>query len=382
MVKGCTEKIVTKIDSCTREDQYSAIIDSTQDLIPIIDKFGNSTEMIWNEVVADTETKKNELKNLVVETVDEQSCKVDKQSLAKLYAIHVYYTIKTKQLEVQNDKLKKELILTRHNVLGNISTDLQNVVELKQRELGLHAGLELLRERIKSMQAEQNVETIEVELEQLDACKMRVFDNINRKCDLIRLLHDDMMHTCDENNLEVAKLTNFTAKLDWIDSLDRNLILDEIRTSVQYPLRKHFCNLSDYVTGDHVDANSMVILSNLLENTWSPPETVLVGLVNAQHKLNVLKSLQATHTFNRGFDAKVCVGKPPSAEIIDKIMVLIMSCHDIEKKLKMVTECVHLWYNMKFKGFLSPRRFVDNRNYKYYEDLYNKFYQNFKSYEV
>ncbi|KAF5303291.1 hypothetical protein FQA39_LY10030 [Lamprigera yunnana] len=356
---------------------------------------------VWNALCNDSERQKTTLIKTIVSSKENfrNESNTNETHFIPLYAKHIDYNLKMikvnlnmRILKNNNLKLQNDLFEIVENYPHPQLTQIKIAIRLKQREVGLLGGIKFLQQ-MKMQEIDRNKSILQAtnkQIQQLNEQISATLRNLEQKYVIFQQIYDAIEQMRSNTLILVRKLGKFTENVDWTKPLMDSVAVEEISTFLDFPLDynasvvinnkiiKRNNLLNNYLCGVDLDSNTLLILTTLLASPWNPPETLLIKIVEAKEKLNVLKSLMYTST--RGppkytYDNLVHQNSYLNYAL-NKLETMIYSdSNKTLQKLVQLKETVNLWLEMPFKEFVSEKKLFNMNNYHHYQQQYEKFYQ-------
>ncbi|XP_017776598.1 PREDICTED: uncharacterized protein LOC108562701 [Nicrophorus vespilloides] len=368
-------------------------------------------KLIWNTLRGLQDDLRFDLKKFVDSSENQHSSDFrannTKQSkMPEMHTIHIKKEFAAMKCSFNAQILRRKIHKKMEEIFCSLKSETVNEavmdevktsISLKMEEVSLNNTLASLNASLVELRAVMNNENdlifVQENIHKLHSVlevnvnkviyKLRLFDYLKRAMDRCKM----------DTYLQVKKLIRYTENFGWMEPLGEEAIMDEIKAFSSFPLNHnkqfkftqksgnpvYYRNKSNRLAFDEdLDANSASMIVAILDNPAFIPEVILLGFLKIKkkmeavdkfHKINV-DCAHSNYTFEQLQKQESYIDYA-----IDKFWYLVGPC-DRKKSLSVakMEELMKLWTEMPVKDFLSDKKLFNGENYKYYEAMYDSFY--------
>ncbi|KAJ8978970.1 hypothetical protein NQ317_001442 [Molorchus minor] len=365
--------------------------------------YNHNRQIIWNMIQTVNENFNAEVtRNITFKSeLNYRHENVNQDDIAKLHFLHIQTELQTLKLKAVSKELcrkidnkKKEALYFMHvetAIARRASSPerakyIERLFEEQLADVGLDAVLVEMKKEINSRRRLKTV------IQKIASIKHYI------SC-IYETLHSTIS-TREQTVACVRKLGPFVEDLTWSTPLTENLCSKETRMFETFPLeynrrcvftdgqynssfsdpRIYYRDISNSIPTDiELDADSIYMLTSILDNPFSPPEMILLNILKCKIKLDALKSMK---NYSMDVNYKKC--KSNSLKelqqqesyvqyALDRLNALMYSTTSSKTlaTADVIKNVTDIWVQMPLKDFISPKRTVGEKDYKYYEKLYD-----------
>nr|XP_023029605.1 uncharacterized protein LOC111517630 [Leptinotarsa decemlineata] len=380
----------------------------TERLSELIHK--NNRSIVWNTFQSLDDNLHLDIgKYLVLESSKKANHKgIDSDDISKLQFLHVQTELQILKHNAISKHLAQNIEKKKANVYVSITSkgfsvdkteDIKRSFEQHFEDASLEATLSAMKREIGNAKNAKDKIDLQLVSRKLSQTKENIglkISSIQEFIDLIGDILTSIDHTRDTAIACVRKLIPFIGDMEWSTTLKENVCSGEIRTFENFPLEfnrrcihtestspiyyRDLC--TDNLAADlEIDDGNLCMLTEILESPFSFPETIVLNILRAKLKLDVLKSTKypsKSASFKRYSFEELHHQESYINFALDRFNSLIHSSSS-EKTLssaEVAKKVMDLWLEMPFKDFIPSTRMVEEKNYTFYENKFDSFYNN------
>ncbi|XP_018576272.1 uncharacterized protein LOC108914847 [Anoplophora glabripennis] len=366
--------------------------------------YNHNRQIIWNTFESlNDDLNLDVAKNIILKfRKNERNNNINQEDIARLQFLHIQTELQVLKLKaILKDMLgkimkKKKFIYAAINSRGILPEQVEDVgklFELQLYDICLDVTLTEMKKEINSIKKIDTRNDLHITLGKISKTKEDIVDKIGSIKQYISDVYDTLQSTVHAREATIAcvrKIGPFVEDLTWSVPLTEHLCSTEVKTFEKFPLeynrrcvytnpRVVYRDITDDFPGvADLDSDILYMLTNILENPFSPPEFVVLQILKCKIKLNALKLLPSQSTSNyRKYSIEELQAQESYIQYaLDKLNSIIFSsaANNILSTAERTKNVMKIWLEMPLKDFISHKRIVEGHDYKFYEKRYDSFY--------
>ncbi|XP_050305775.1 uncharacterized protein LOC126742936 [Anthonomus grandis grandis] len=329
--------------------------------------------------------------------------KLNAVDMCKLELIHV----QTELNIIQQRRVLKELVVkiarkklqllssakSRENICA-----IQDWLEGTLKEVTIDATISAIKKQLNQcklqLQEDEDTDTVVNIFKVKKRIEAKLLD-IQQLINHLRNTHKTMEKTRRAVQNQIYQVQMLQYDVTWADPLLRGGIFSkEIATFEEFPMEaqrrcihtdqnvyyKDICT-DNYPQDPNLDDKDLKLLQDILESPLDAPEMVLLKLIKAKKKMNLLKSIRPTnHPFIKQYRAKYSYeGLQLQDSYLESALERLKSILYSSKADRTLAaaeatrQAMEVYMESPLKDFISEERLVDGKNFQFYHNKLKRF---------
>ncbi|XP_030753369.1 uncharacterized protein LOC115880316 isoform X2 [Sitophilus oryzae] len=275
----------------------------------------NNRKLLYDHVQKMMENLKVQFTKMVSvqNAVNSGKQKLNQEDIAKLQFIHIQTELKIIQQKRTLKSLVANIVRKKTEIVNftplNDETINEETLDLVIKHITLDANLNAMKKEINASDIEK-IDELDLQIVQSKIFKVKndIAANIHLiECAMSELKNSlkSLVSMKEKASAPLWHLRMFKTDSDWMQPLLENRWLEEMQVFRTFPMEyQRQCTFTDgktfyrdlcidnYPEDSNMEPEHLQMLCEILESPFSPPETVLLNIIKAKKKLEILRTLQ------------------------------------------------------------------------------------------